>query len=392
MRWGGEIMLKISEFARACNVSTQTLRYYDAEGILSPDVIDPYSGYRYYSPDKIEVFRRIQTYKDAGFALDEIKELLYGDPAQHHTMMARKRHEITNRVQALQTKLSILDTLSRQQERRGGRGIFLSEPPFVDQPEVLGVWELCGRLDAPADGDFPDRTAPLVAFENENRFERLVFLADGVPWWCFCWSHGVLYWLSNLPRALIPNPFVLWETEEGRYMTVRYGITDEYLNGGGSPVWLLYRQIKHAALTEAESHAYEDETDLPILPDGDVLGAWDAVAWTRDPQEFTPSDVPKSRENFWILGMIFSEDNTCLRRIAHGSKAVDLSFPYTRYGQPTARERGAVLHPDQRVAEAYCLRSIHGEEYLFVQHKSGDYIYGGRKPLWYVFRRAVIVP
>ena len=34
-------MLKIGEFAKICNVSTQTLRYYDAEKILCADEIDP---------------------------------------------------------------------------------------------------------------------------------------------------------------------------------------------------------------------------------------------------------------------------------------------------------------------------------------------------------------
>ena len=70
-------MLKISEFARICNVSSQTLRYYAAEGLLCPDEIDPKSGYRYYSPEKIETLYRIQNYKEAGFSLDEIKDLLY---------------------------------------------------------------------------------------------------------------------------------------------------------------------------------------------------------------------------------------------------------------------------------------------------------------------------
>ena len=386
-------MLKISEFARICNVSSQTLRYYDAEGILCPDAIDPSSGYRYYAPEKIETFRLIQTYKEAGFALDEIKELLYGDPARHYTLMAKKRNEMNLRVQALRTKLSLLDSLSRRKERQDVRNLFSHDVKFMDQAEVLGIWELCGRLDAPVDGDFPDYTAPLVKFEDdEHTVERLVFLADGAPWWSFCWSRGVLYWMSDVPRALIANPFTLWETEGGRYMTLRFRATATYLNYGGDPVWLLYRQIRHAALSEEESHVFVDDTDLPAIPDADVLGAWDAVAWTRDPLKFTPADIPKSRENFWILGMIFSEDNTCIRRVANGSRAEDWIFSYTRYESSSDEGRGVVLNPKLRVAEVYCLREIGVETYLFVQHKSGDYIYGGRKPLWYVFRRAVAMP
>ena len=33
-------MIKIGDLAKICNVSTQTLRYYDAEGVLKPDITD----------------------------------------------------------------------------------------------------------------------------------------------------------------------------------------------------------------------------------------------------------------------------------------------------------------------------------------------------------------
>ena len=44
-------MIKIGDLAKICNVSTQTLRYYDAEGVLKPDITDSSSGYRFYTVD-----------------------------------------------------------------------------------------------------------------------------------------------------------------------------------------------------------------------------------------------------------------------------------------------------------------------------------------------------
>ena len=124
-------MLKIGEFARMCNVSPQTLRYYDEEGILCPDEIDPGSGYRYYSPEQAEAFRLIQTYKEAGFALGEIKVLLHGDPSHHNALLDMKREEINTRVQVLLNKLSLLDGLSdlsdRQKEREAAHSPDLTD-------------------------------------------------------------------------------------------------------------------------------------------------------------------------------------------------------------------------------------------------------------------------
>ena len=49
-------MIKIGDLAKICNVSTQTLRYYDAEGVLKPDITDSSSGYRFYSVDAVEKY------------------------------------------------------------------------------------------------------------------------------------------------------------------------------------------------------------------------------------------------------------------------------------------------------------------------------------------------
>src|SRR5882724_193962 len=69
-------MLRISEFARAGNVTIRTLRFYDEVGLLRPAHVSPESGYRGYSPAQFEELNRIQTFKDMGFALGEILELL----------------------------------------------------------------------------------------------------------------------------------------------------------------------------------------------------------------------------------------------------------------------------------------------------------------------------
>lgn len=380
---GGESMLKIGEFARICNVSPQTLRYYAEEGILCPDEIDSGTGYRYYAPEKIEAFRRIQIYKDAGFALEEIKELLHGDPSCRDALMAMKRNEISSNVEALQTKLSLLESLSQNREQQEAEDLLSWNVEFEDHPEALGIWELQGQISSPVDGDFPGPAAPLEEFRREDVSERVVFLPGGAPWWTFRWSRGRLYRLSEVSRTCVTNPYVLWETEEGRYMTVLYYATVDR----EPPIWLLYRQVLRGTLTEAESHVFVDETDLPILPDPDVVGQWEAVACIRDPSRFSRRSVPKKRIHLWLLGLDFAEDNTCSRRIAWPQRT-ERQIPYTRFLRPTSEGQGAILNKDRQVAEVYRLTEVDGEVFLFAQHKAEDYYYGGRKPVWYVFRRA----
>jgi hypothetical protein len=41
----------------------------------------------------------------------------------------------------------------------------------------------------------------------------------------------------------------------------------------------------------------------------------------------------------------------------------------------------------KNLACAYELRTIEGREYLFLEWKSGDYVYGGQEPPYYIFIR-----
>ena len=49
-------MIKIGEMSKICNVSVQTLRYYDKIGLLKADKVEDSSGYRYYFPEKVKIF------------------------------------------------------------------------------------------------------------------------------------------------------------------------------------------------------------------------------------------------------------------------------------------------------------------------------------------------
>ena len=382
-------MLKIGEFARICRVSTQTLRYYDTEGVLCADRIDPETGYRYYAPEKLETFRRIQTYKEAGFSLEEIKLLLAADVKSRGSMIEAKRREIQQELRLTEFKLSRLESMIDLKGRFGMQEILeYLKSDFEDDPDVLGCWELCGRLLCPLDGEAPRCTAPIELSDVPAEVvSRLVLRPRGEPWWVFFWSRGVLYRMYPPNGEVIPHPYTLWEEDGIRYMTVRY-VTDSCLYRGEDPIWLLYRQTRHAALSDLESRVYVDNVDYPVVTDPAVLGEWQTVALTKDAESFTLKEIPRESVSWWIMGVTFTSRGSCLRHFARRGSTYDGIYPYTLLENGTAHARGLVLNPSLHVAEAYLLREIKGEMYLFIQHKSGDYCYGGKIPPWYVFRRA----
>ena len=68
-------MVKIGEIAKRLAVSTDTLRYYEKQGILTSSLRSS-SGYRLYTKHDIAQLEFVLRAKKVGFTLNEIKELL----------------------------------------------------------------------------------------------------------------------------------------------------------------------------------------------------------------------------------------------------------------------------------------------------------------------------
>ena len=72
-------MFRIGEFSRITRVTIDTLRHYDALGLLKPAKVDPFTGYRYYSARQLMSLNRILALKEVGFSLEEIARILQGE-------------------------------------------------------------------------------------------------------------------------------------------------------------------------------------------------------------------------------------------------------------------------------------------------------------------------
>lgn len=114
-------MFKISEFSRLSKVSLKTLRYYDQIGILKPRKVDHDTGYRYYSADQLLELNRILIYKDLGFTLPQITQLLQEDITLENIqgMFKLKRSEIQQIIDTEQAKLVRIEERMQLIEKEG---------------------------------------------------------------------------------------------------------------------------------------------------------------------------------------------------------------------------------------------------------------------------------
>lgn len=70
-------MYTVGELSKIVRISIDTLRYYDEIGLLKPCRVDARSRYRYYSAEQVNEMLAIMEWKQYGFSLDAIGELLH---------------------------------------------------------------------------------------------------------------------------------------------------------------------------------------------------------------------------------------------------------------------------------------------------------------------------
>lgn len=81
----------IGEISRITGTPVKTIRYYEEIGLVVPADKNKETKYRYYSVEQISLLNSIVYFKEAGFALKEIKELVKRDNFKQNESMIKEQ-------------------------------------------------------------------------------------------------------------------------------------------------------------------------------------------------------------------------------------------------------------------------------------------------------------
>lgn len=154
-------MFKIGDFSKLCLVSVRMLRHYDELGLLKPDSVDKFTGYRYYSGHQLSHLNRILALKDLGLSLDQIaqifKEGLTSD--QIKGMLKLKKLELQQQIKDGQQRLERIETwLEREELFMSNYNVVIKKVEPILVAEVRGVAPDMEQIGPTLDGLF-DRVA-----------------------------------------------------------------------------------------------------------------------------------------------------------------------------------------------------------------------------------------
>ncbi len=97
-------LYKISQVAKFLSVTTTTLRYYEAEGLLTPAYIDPNTKYRFYDVNNINTVAYILALRDAGASMMQIKSYFNNQNSMQYLLdeLIEQHNRLQKRIDFLQ--------------------------------------------------------------------------------------------------------------------------------------------------------------------------------------------------------------------------------------------------------------------------------------------------
>jgi len=334
-------MIKIGELSIITGLSIQTIRYYESEGLISPIEVDRWTNYRYYDESSVVRLSEIVYLKGLGFSLKEIKEF-------SEDVIQEKIKQLDIDMKKIKDHIKELSAIRKE---RGG--FFMKN--FVNDEIVIGKWHKIAVVKNKEDlvhGKFVD--------DDIFDFEELYFLENGEEYWCFRWTKGVLFMNDR------PFPY---EVIDGKlYVSVVDGVTntvDDYA---------VYEKVDDKKYKKEEI-MIKDNIDIPFIKDSNILGSWEAVDFVSNFEDFTPGITSYPRPTF-LRRYTFEPDGTLLVSFRDDNGISSLNW-----------SKGVVINKYSHTASSYTIHTIGEDDYLCVEWKSGDYVFGGFIAGHYVFKR-----
>lgn len=230
---------------------------------------------------------------------------------------------------------------------------------FVPDDRVIGKWVFFGNIDS-MDAFDPGVSAP---FSGKGS-EEIYFLPNGQKYWIFeGWTKGILLIHYGGDEPVLRCKYTVRTCGKDRFLFLEMAEETPYI--------CVLKQVSDKAYTLAEI-GRRDPIDLPFVPDDRIVGAWRSVAYVDHADDFSRQN---NTENLWLKSVCFFADGRAQR-------------VYDDMIWTDAWTKGVLLDKTKSTASAYEIRTINAVEYLFLQWKMGNYVYGGQAPGWYVFVKA----
>lgn len=104
-------VLSMQKFAKLCETTPRTIRFYQQVGLIQPVHVDPFTKYRYFDPLQAREVFRIKLLQNFHIPLKDIKELLASGKAD--LFLKEKLHLVGEEIEEKQKELAFLQEIQQ---------------------------------------------------------------------------------------------------------------------------------------------------------------------------------------------------------------------------------------------------------------------------------------
>ena len=250
--------------------------------------------------------------------------------------------------------------------------------PFVDDPQIIGKWEGVDFVKS-IDEFSPDKKRQAGGLY----LKELVFMETGEMLVSINEGNGNLAPSSTTwTKELIINKYEktaskykIMDMDGSAYMFFEWKSGD-YIYDGMQPKLYVLKKVDGIDYSKVEIPRITDNTDYPFIDDPRVAGTWESVDFVRAVESFSPG-IKSWLPDLYVTGLVFEGKGQMTMKTTEADDSKNI-LTWTK---------GLVISKLMQTASKYEIREINGSEYLFFEWKSGDYIYRGMKPYFYVLRK-----
>lgn len=226
---------------------------------------------------------------------------------------------------------------------------------FINDESVIGKWINIGWIGNINCTSLDDLN------EKSGEYDTVYFLPNGEGYWIFeGWTKGILLIHYGGDEPVITYRYDIQRINNREYLFFRLDNKTE-----------IFVKVNCKRYTK-ETLGRHDNIDLPFIYDERVLGKWRSVGFVDTIESFSPDN---ESDGLYLKEINFFSDGR-------------LKQTYADEVWHDKWTKGSVINLHRTTVAAYEIYVINGTEYLFMEWKMGNYIYGGMKPNLYVFVRA----
>ena len=127
--------------------------------------------------------------------------------------------------------------------------------------------------------------------------------------------------------------------------------------------------------------------DYEFILDEEAVGKWEVVDFVRNIDDFEAGKRFWGSDVLYWLDNMFFDDGTALATFDTGVSGTTFKLSGITRTDKYKWTKGYIIQFD--TVPAYTIKNIDGEDYMFIQWKSGDYTIREMKPFYYVFKKTV---